>query len=77
MFNPAKILKIKGAWEKFTSNHPKLPKFVEAVGQTALEEGTVFEITVTSASGTTLSSNLKLTKSDLELFRDLSELLKS
>ena len=24
MFNPAKIFKIKGAWESFARNHPKL-----------------------------------------------------
>jgi hypothetical protein len=77
MFNPAKLLKIKGAWEKFTVNHPKFPKFMEAVGQTALEEGTIFEINVTTISGNTMSSNLKLTKSDIELFRELSEMFKS
>ena len=77
MFNPAKLFKIKSAWEKFTENHPKFPKFMEAVGKTALEEGTVFEFNVTTAEGTSLSSNIKLTKSDIELFRELSELFKS
>lgn len=76
MFNPAKLLKIKGAWEKFTDNHPKFPKFMEAVGKNALEEGTIFEINVTTVSGSTMSSNLKLTKSDIELFRELSEMFK-
>ncbi len=77
MFNPAKIFKIKSAWEKFTAAHPKFPKFMEAVGQTALEEGTVFKINVITASGATLSSNLKLTESDLELFKELSQMFKS
>ena len=77
MFNPAKLFKIKSAWEKFTVNHPKFPKFMEAVGKTALEEGTVFEFNVTTVEGTSLSSNIKLTKSDIELFRELSELFKS
>ncbi len=76
MFNPAKLFKIKGAWEKFAVNHPKFPKFLEAVGKTALEEGTVFEFNVTKADGTSLSSNIKLTNSDIELFRELSELFK-
>ncbi len=77
MINPAKLFKIKGAWERFTVNHPKFPKFMEAVGKNALEEGTVFEFNVTTAAGTNLSSNIKLTKEDIELFRELSEMFKS
>lgn len=77
MFNPAKLFKIKSAWEKFTVNHPKFPKFMEAVGKKALEEGTVFEFNVTTAAGENLSSNIKLSQSDIELFKELSEMFKS
>lgn len=74
MFNPTKLFKIKSAWDTFASNHPKFAMFLNAVHQNGIEEGTIIEINVTTASGKTLSSNLKLTKSDMDLFRELSEL---
>ncbi|SHJ03918.1 hypothetical protein [Parasporobacterium paucivorans] len=76
MLNPAKLIKLKHAWDVFSDNHPKFPKFIQAVGRKAVEEGTVIEINVTTTSGETLSSNLKLTKSDEDLFVELAELLK-
>lgn len=76
MFNPAKLIKMKNAWDTFSSNHPKFAMFLNAMNQNGLEEGTIIEINVTTASGKNLSSNLKLTKSDMDLFRELSELSK-
>ncbi|NLP34979.1 MAG: hypothetical protein GX359_07250 [Clostridiales bacterium] len=76
MFNPSKLFKIKNAWDTFSSNHPKFTMFLNAMHKNGLEEGTIIEINVTSASGKTLSSNLKLTRSDMDLFRELSELSK-
>ncbi len=69
--NPMKLLKAKNAWSTFTKNHPKFPKFLKAVYQDGIEEGSVFEITVTNASGKTVTSNLKLTESDIKLFHEL------
>ncbi len=77
MINPAKLLKFKGAWDKFVGNHPKFPLFINAVRSQAIEEGSVIEITVTTAEGKTLSTNIKVTGSDKELFNDLTELMKS
>lgn len=74
MINPAKLLKLKGAWDVFSQNHPKFPKFINAVHQNGLQEGTIIEINVTTAEGKTLSSNLKLKESDLSLLGELSEL---
>lgn len=71
MMNPGKMLKMKNAWDKFTSNHPKFPKFLEAVKQRGLKEGTIIEMNITTKSGETLSSNLKLTASDIELINEL------
>lgn len=76
MLNPAKLLKFKGAWDTFTYNHPKFPKFLDAVHNKAMYEGTVIEITVTTPSGETISSNIKLTGSDLDLFSELKDLAK-
>jgi hypothetical protein len=76
MFNPAKLMKIKNSWDTFTLNHPKFPSFISAVQKNGLEEGTIIEINVTTVDGKTLSSNIKLTQSDIEMIRELSELSK-
>lgn len=73
--NPMKVLQMKGAWNTFQKNHPKFPQFIKAVGKGALVEGTVMELTVTTAEGKTLSTNLKLTAQDMELFRQIQELV--
>lgn len=76
MINPAKLLKLKRAWDTFTNNHPKFPRFVEAVNSKGLKEGSVIEITVTTPSGESVSSNLKLTESDISLFSELKDIAK-
>jgi len=76
MINPAKLLQIKAAWGTFSTNHPKFVKFIHAVGTDAIEEGTVIEITVTTPTGQKTGSNIKLTGTDVDLFRNLSDLVK-
>ena len=73
MFNPNKLIKLKNAWNVFSINHPKFPKFLDAVNKNALTEGTVIEINVTTLAGKNISSNVKLTKEEAQLFRELSE----
>ncbi|NLK75339.1 MAG: hypothetical protein GX288_08645 [Clostridiales bacterium] len=75
MINPAKLIKLKGAWDRFAINHPKFIMFLNAVKKDVRQEGTIIEITVTTASGRSVSSNLKITDSDVELFQEISELL--
>jgi hypothetical protein len=41
-----------------------------------MEEGTIIEVTVTTKDGQTTGSNIKLTQSDLALFKTLSEMAK-
>lgn len=74
MVNPMKLMKVKKAWDTFTGNHPKFPKFIEAVQSKGLQEGTVIEINVTTPTGENLSSNVKLTASDISLFTELKDL---
>lgn len=73
MINPAKILKMKSAWNTFKGNHPKFQPFIKAIGKNAIEEGTVVEITVTTKEGRTFHTNLKINQSDKELFQDMTE----
>ncbi|MDF2590251.1 MAG: hypothetical protein K0S41_4094 [Anaerocolumna sp.] len=72
MINPAKLLKIKSSWDVFTKNHPKLPNYFNAIKSSALEEGTIIEMNVVTTDGKSLKSNIKLTKSDIELLREIS-----
>ena len=47
MINPASIMKIMNAKNKFTANHPKFAAFLNAVFSTGITEGRIIEITVT------------------------------
>jgi hypothetical protein len=77
MMNPAKLFKIKGAWDKFSQNHPKFVQFLGAMNNDGIKEGTIIEINVITAEGKNISSNLKITQSDIELFKELSEISKN
>ena len=68
------ILKFKGMWDEFTRRHPKFPLFLNAVTQNGITEGTILEIQVKQPNGTELTSNLKITKEDMELFQKLREM---
>ena len=65
--NPAMLFKIKGAWEKFVSNHPKFPMFLRAESATGIKEGYIIEVKITDTEGKTICTNVKLTDSDMEL----------
>ncbi len=69
-------MKMKSLWDTFTLNHPKFPSFMNAVQKNGLEEGNIIEINITTKDGSILSSNIKLTQSDIEMFHELSELTK-
>ena len=77
MVNPAMLLKIKKAKDKFVSNHPKFPLFLNAVYRDSLIEDSIIEISVTRPDGEKISSNLKLKQSDIEMLRDFQELMKN
>ena len=74
MVNPAMIFKIKSMWDTFTSQHPKLPRFFQAIASRPLEEGTVIELTIRRPDGETLTSNVRLTASDMDLIDQIKDL---
>ena len=74
--NPMKIFQLKGLWDRFISNHPKLPKSSQAVTQNAVREGTVIEISVTTAEGQNYISNFRITAEDMELLEEAVQLMK-
>lgn len=65
------IFKAKSAWNTFCNNHPKFPQFLNAAKQKGIKVGTVIDITITTEDGQTISTNLKVTESDMELFNSL------
>lgn len=70
------LLKLKGMWDQFTQRHPKFPAFLKAMTQGAVTEGSVIEITVTTADGRRISSNLKVTREDMELVEEVKNGMK-
>lgn len=75
--NPMMLLQLKTGWERFKRNHPKFPLFLKAVSQDAVAEGTVIEISITTAEGKNYSSNLKLKQDDMELIQQMKEIFQS
>lgn len=78
MMNPAVLMKLMNAKNKFTQNHPKFEAFVKAVfmGNSGIPEGTIIEITVTKPGEQPIATNLKVQQSDLELVEELRNLAK-
>ena len=74
MMNPASIMKIMNAKNKFTANHPKFAAFLNAVLGREIPEGTVIEITVTRPGEEPLTTNMKVLQSDLDLIHELKDL---
>lgn len=72
--NPASIMKIMSAKNRFTENHPRFVAFLKAVFSREVEEGTVIEIQVTRPGESPMTANIKVQQSDLELLRELREL---
>lgn len=76
MMNPAALMKIMNAKNKFTANHPKFVAFLNAAFSRRIEEGTVIEITFTRPGEEPMTTNMKVQQADLELFEELKELAK-
>lgn len=72
--NPASIMKILNAKSRFTENHPKFAAFLHAVFANGIEEGTIIELKVTKPGQETMTTNIKVLQSDLELLNELREL---
>lgn len=69
------LLKLKSAWDTFSSNHPKFQPFLNAVRDKGIVEGTMIDIAVHYPDGSSLKSGIKVRQSDLELLDTVSSLL--
>ena len=72
--NFMKLFQMKSLWDRFIKNHPKLPMFGRAVIGQAVQEGTIIEISVTTAEGQNLVTNLKISAEDMELLNEALKL---
>lgn len=72
--NPAAMMKLMAAKNKFESNHPKFFAFIKAVFSRGIEEGTVIEVTVTRPGESPVTTNMKIQQSDMELMQELKSM---
>ncbi|MCM1175348.1 MAG: hypothetical protein NC341_09890 [Blautia sp.] len=72
--NPASIFQMMNLWNRFKKNHSKFPKFMTAVYQNGIREGSIIEINVTTPDGQSLNSNLKISAEDMKLIEELKDL---
>jgi hypothetical protein len=73
--NPMMFLQFKNSWQTFIRNHPKFPAFWRAVYKHGIQENMIIEFKVTEPDGKELASNIRVTKSDLELFENLKKMI--
>ena len=73
--NPLMLLKLRSRVEVFHQDHPKLIMFAGAVGG-AVDKDSIIEITLTTSEGQTMKTNIKVNDNDIELFQELSKLVK-
>ncbi|MBQ8318916.1 MAG: hypothetical protein IKL53_07375 [Lachnospiraceae bacterium] len=71
--NPMMLMKIKGLIDKFKTNHPKVPLFFNDAAR-SIGEGSIIEISITTAEGRNLCTNMRVTRDDLELVEQLKNL---
>ncbi|HBN55826.1 MAG TPA: hypothetical protein DD414_03540 [Lachnospiraceae bacterium] len=72
--NPASILKLMSAKNRFVENHPKFAAFLQAMFSNGIEAGTVIEVKVIKPGQDAVTANIKVQESDLELLQELREL---
>lgn len=73
--NPMSMMKIKGLLSGFTANHPKVPAFFKAASE-SIGVDSVIEITVTTADGKSLCTNMKVKPEDVQLVEELKNIVK-
>lgn len=73
--NPMALMKVMQMKNQFTAEHPKFEAFLRMVFSRRLEEGTVLEVTITRPGEAPITSNIRVTQSDIEMFEELKNLM--
>ena len=66
--NPFTLFKYKS---KLEDNHPKAAEFVKRVIMPGLPEGTIVEVSITNPGEDTKTSNIRVTKDDIDMFDEV------
>lgn len=72
--NPMDILQLKASLDTLKENHPKFLQFLQVVSAKGIKEDTIIEVTVQTPEGENYNSNLRVTRSDLELIQKIRQL---
>lgn len=72
--NIGTMMKLQSALKTFNANHPRVMPFFKAIGAEGVKEGMVIEMTVRTPEGKSMTSNIKVQQSDLELIELLKNL---
>ncbi len=63
------LMQLQQRVQIFQKDHPKVMPFLKAVGENAMQEGTVIAMKVTTADGKTIESNIKINANDVETMK--------
>lgn len=74
MMNPAALMKLMNAKNKFAANHPKFTAFCNDIFSRGIEAGAIIEITVTRPGEEPITSNMRVQQDDLDLLKGLQDL---
>lgn len=69
-----KLMQMNSMKNKFTKNHPMVPKFIKKIRKDGLEIDDVIEIKVIKKNGEECTANIKIMGTDLELLNQLMEM---
>ena len=72
--NPMLIMELQKKFGTFKTEHPRVFPFFNAVREDALQEGTIFDMKITTPEGVSKQCNIKVTQNDIELFRSMMEM---
>lgn len=72
--NPAAIMQLLNAKNKFEQSHPKFASFIKNLFTQGIAAGSVIEIQITRPDGSTVTANMRVQESDLELLQGLKNL---
>lgn len=72
--NPMAMMQMAKRFQIFSQEHPRVMPFFQMANATAIKEGAVIEMKVTSPEGKELVTNIKLTKDDIETIQMLKSL---
>ena len=71
MVNPMMLFKIKGLWDRITSNHPKMVPFGRTVFPAAIDVGSIVDVKVTDPNGKTYHYNMRVSEDVMEAIREI------